>query len=409
MYAIVVEEMASSIRKDDPQGVILPAIGEETTPHCAKHSTNNDPEKSSREPTSRSKKIHFNHVIHTKYVTEQTPRVSTQNHTGQTVRRTRLFDSMSSLTMDQADLVSSSGRSRPRSSGHQDNFAKLDNLHQLFEQGFLSSTEFKERRNQLVDELTGTSSNTGSRLGQSKEEEEEEEEEGSRISRSSSSFVDVRDIPRPMPPIVYHPPPDFTTLRTESGIKHTFEYESRHWSTCPIQVKLDDQPFAKGGLRMVYHLQDVTDIDDDDDDERALDETQASMMTYVAKVSIDPNEDDETYFRDVEMQAVAADYAQLYNSYLPPRRVAFVQAWICQLTERARPAGRLVNVEPFIVGDYRKHNNNCGYVSDLERNTPQAFSHFTFEASNHEILVVDIQGVGDHYTDPQIHTVRLCP
>ncbi|CAF4165425.1 unnamed protein product, partial [Rotaria sordida] len=38
------------------------------------------------------------------------------------------------------------------------------------------------------------------------------------------------------------------------------------------------------------------------------------------------------------------------------------------------------------------------------RYTPQAFSHFTFEASCHEQIVVDIQGVGDLYTDPQIHT-----
>jgi elongation factor 2 kinase len=36
----------------------------------------------------------------------------------------------------------------------------------------------------------------------------------------------------------------------------------------------------------------------------------------------------------------------------------------------------------------------------------QAFSHFTFECSNHELIVVDIQGVGDLWTDPQIHTAR---
>ena len=40
----------------------------------------------------------------------------------------------------------------------------------------------------------------------------------------------------------------------------------------------------------------------------------------------------------------------------------------------------------------------------LVRQTPQAFSHFTFERSGHELIVVDIQGVGDLYTDPQIHT-----
>lgn len=34
----------------------------------------------------------------------------------------------------------------------------------------------------------------------------------------------------------------------------------------------------------------------------------------------------------------------------------------------------------------------------------QAFSHFTFERSGHQLIIVDIQGVGDLYTDPQIHT-----
>jgi elongation factor 2 kinase len=37
--------------------------------------------------------------------------------------------------------------------------------------------------------------------------------------------------------------------------------------------------------------------------------------------------------------------------------------------------------------------------------SPKAFSHFTYEESNHELVVCDIQGVaGTLYTDPQIHT-----
>ena len=34
----------------------------------------------------------------------------------------------------------------------------------------------------------------------------------------------------------------------------------------------------------------------------------------------------------------------------------------------------------------------------------QAFSHFSFERSGHQLIIVDIQGVGDLWTDPQIHT-----
>ena len=40
----------------------------------------------------------------------------------------------------------------------------------------------------------------------------------------------------------------------------------------------------------------------------------------------------------------------------------------------------------------------------MHRATPNAFSRFTFHASRGELMVVDIQGVDDVYTDPQIHT-----
>lgn len=177
------------------------------------------------------------------------------------------------------------------------------------------------------------------------------------------------------------------------------------WTSSRIKVKLDTQPFARGGLRQVFHMQDLS----------ATASSDSGTESYVAKVAINPHENPDTYFRDVEMQAVASKFAKLYNSYNPPRRVEFLEAWILQLMppsgDQEDPSemtlsGTICGVEPFIAGEYHKHNNNFGFVSDFERNTPQAFSHFTYEASGHQILVVDIQGVGDHYTDPQIHTCR---
>ena len=69
-------------------------------------------------------------------------------------------------------------------------------------------------------------------------------------------------------------------------------------------------------------------------------------------------------------------------------------------------------------GSYVKHSNNAGWVGREEqscsgaaaieqallRATPQAFSHFSYVASGGEVLICDIQGVGDLFTDPQIHT-----
>lgn len=58
------------------------------------------------------------------------------------------------------------------------------------------------------------------------------------------------------------------------------------------------------------------------------------------------------------------------------------------------PPPNLFCVENAIEGDYVKYNSNSGFVNvaDVQlRNTPQAFSHFSFEHSAGAALVVDIQ------------------
>lgn len=78
---------------------------------------------------------------------------------------------------------------------------------------------------------------------------------------------------------------------------------------------------------------------------------------------------------------------------------------MCILEMKDRPGKPLFHLEHYIEGKYIKYNSNSGFVRDDNmRLTPQAFSHFTFERSGHQLIVVDIQGVGDLYTDPQIHT-----
>lgn len=89
-------------------------------------------------------------------------------------------------------------------------------------------------------------------------------------------------------------------------------------------------------------------------------------------------------------------WAKRFNRYDPPKRIDFIACSILELIER--PNRPICTVEQFIAGPYRKHNNNWGYVSEDERNTPQAFSHFTYHASNGTMLICDIQGVGDLYT-----------
>lgn len=134
-----------------------------------------------------------------------------------------------------------------------------------------------------------------------------------------------------------------------------------------------------------------------------------SIQIIGGKVSLRPAEP-STYLSDVEMQAVCAHYAALYNEHEPPLKVCYARSWLLKLRDRER--GTLVcSVEEFLPGAYVKYSNNSGYVGretstteERERNTPQAFSHFSFVASDFRLMIVDIQGVADSYTDPQIHS-----
>jgi len=179
-------------------------------------------------------------------------------------------------------------------------------------------------------------------------------------------------------------PPDFTDIKSESALIYIFDF-GRGWSCHRKAVKIGPKPFAKGSLRWAYHMAVV-----------------GESKSYVAKISNDPFEEKSAYFQDVTTQMYAKEYAKKYNQCRPPKVVDFLAVNLLELIDRADKP--LCTAEQFIAGSYRKYNSNYGYVNEEERNTPQSLAHFSYEASSHEILVCDIQGVGDLYTDPQIHS-----
>ena len=129
--------------------------------------------------------------------------------------------------------------------------------------------------------------------------------------------------------------------------------------------------------------------------------------------------------------------ADKFNAYNPPKKIDFLRMSVIELAD----GSGAYHMEAFIDGEYIKHNSNAGYVADesqagVSRRTPQCFSHFTyvyrgrkvaenfpvdfslsaiepkfsiitfrFIESNFKFMIVDIQGVQDIYTDPQIHTI----
>ncbi|XP_073884099.1 eukaryotic elongation factor 2 kinase isoform X6 [Macaca fascicularis] len=183
-------------------------------------------------------------------------------------------------------------------------------------------------------------------------------------------------------------------IATERATRHRYNAVTGEWLDDEVLIKMASQPFGRGAMRECFRTKKLSNF---------LHAQQwKGASNYVAKRYIEPV-DRDVYFEDVRLQMEAKLWGEEYNRHKPPKQVDIMQMCIIEL--RDRPGKPLFHLEHYIEGKYIKYNSNSGFVRDDNiRLTPQAFSHFTFERSGHQLIVVDIQGVGDLYTDPQIHT-----
>ena len=99
--------------------------------------------------------------------------------------------------------------------------------------------------------------------------------------------------------------------------------------------------------------------------------------------------------------------------------IQFLPVVLLQLVDESGDcvSGAVYNVEPYMAGEFVKLTNNFDFVrrEDKMSDVVLAFSHFTYQASNQQLVIVDIQGwtpsaadkaACTFLTDPQIHSVR---
>jgi len=197
----------------------------------------------------------------------------------------------------------------------------------------------------------------------------------------------------------------------EKGIVWEYDPATDEWARGVIVFKLEKGSFAEGALRTAHLVEIIGNVlpcDTTAETSILGDKTLKSSVPleigktnqYAAKLSKQTVPADR-YFEDVKMQVLCKELGNKFNNQGAPKRVEFLMAWVLQVTRGNDIV--IYGLEPFIEGEFKKLNSNFGVVL-TDRNTPQAFSHFTYEHSSHNLLVIDIQGVDDQYTDPQIHT-----
>ncbi|CAB9524585.1 Myosin heavy chain kinase [Seminavis robusta] len=167
-----------------------------------------------------------------------------------------------------------------------------------------------------------------------------------------------------------------------------------------VQVSL--HPFAQGGLRNVYRMQ------------------QPGEPPQVAKESrhnVAYNERLRFHIETSKCQARALDYATKFNNKLRRDKelrkagvptIQVLHAEVIRLRDQTSKGNyRYLAVETALRGQYQKYNSNNGFVNtagSLQCQVAQAYSHFSYEESDESEMVVDIQGSGYTYTDPQLHS-----
>uniref|UniRef100_A0A3Q1EAL9 Eukaryotic elongation factor 2 kinase n=1 Tax=Acanthochromis polyacanthus TaxID=80966 RepID=A0A3Q1EAL9_9TELE len=185
-------------------------------------------------------------------------------------------------------------------------------------------------------------------------------------------------------------------IATEPCIRYRYNAVTGEWAQDQVHIKMAAQPFGKGAMRECFRTKKLSNF--------SHSSNWKSASNYVAKRYME-TVDRNVYFEDVRLQMEAKLWGEEYNRHKPPKQVDIMQMCVMEMTER--PGSPLFHLEHYIEGKYIKYNSNSGFVRDDNiRLTPQAFSHFSFERSGHQLIVVDIQGVGDLYTDPQIHTEK---
>ncbi|KAI1895970.1 hypothetical protein AGOR_G00089990 [Albula goreensis] len=185
-------------------------------------------------------------------------------------------------------------------------------------------------------------------------------------------------------------------IETEPCIRYRYSAVTGEWAQDQVYIKMASQPFGRGAMRECYRTKKLSNF--------SHSSNWKSASNYVAKRYMEPVARD-VYLEDVRLQMEAKLWGEEYNRHRPPKQVDIMQMCVIEMT--GRPGKPVFHLEHYIEGKYIKYNSNSGFVRDENiRLTPQAFSHFSFERSGHQLIVVDIQGVGDLYTDPQIHTEK---
>ncbi|KAF4025434.1 hypothetical protein G4228_017472 [Cervus hanglu yarkandensis] len=108
--------------------------------------------------------------------------------------------------------------------------------------------------------------------------------------------------------------------------------------------------------------------------------------------------------REIQQQRAAQKLIYTFNQ-VKPQTIPYTPRFLEVFLIYCHSAQQWLTIEKYMTGEFRKYNNNNGdeiAPSNTLEELMLAFSHWTYEYTRGELLVLDLQGVGENLTDPSV-------
>ncbi|XP_004396790.1 PREDICTED: transient receptor potential cation channel subfamily M member 6 isoform X3 [Odobenus rosmarus divergens] len=108
--------------------------------------------------------------------------------------------------------------------------------------------------------------------------------------------------------------------------------------------------------------------------------------------------------REIQQQRAAQKLMYTFNQ-VKPQTIPYTPRFLEVFLIYCHSANQWLTIEKYMTGEFRKYNNNNGdeiAPSNTLEKLMLAFSHWTYEYTRGELLVLDLQGVGENLTDPSV-------
>jgi len=170
-----------------------------------------------------------------------------------------------------------------------------------------------------------------------------------------------------------------------------------------LRMQRAAQPFALGNSKVAYYGR----VDG------------RMVVTKESIASCQSNEAKDKCECSLSTHRVAVFLSAEFNKVKPPNCPAVIYSDIKLLHFKANQYRPYATMEDQLLGIWERFNNNTGYCAPFptddgtNHETVQAFSHWTYDITDGNMIVVDCQGTFDaqhqvfHLTDPAVHCVDI--